>query len=103
MLFESLDDNLYISDNPVIFYNENNDNERGNLGINSKGVQIYLPISSSLVLALLENRKNKKTDDTISNNKAVVLFLNNMQINNADRFIFSKFNNFELVYKVLNI
>lgn len=44
---------FYISDNPVALQNEDTSRgpHRGNLGLAVRGIQIYLPISSTLVLA----------------------------------------------------
>jgi hypothetical protein len=44
---------FYISDNPVALQNEDKDRSplRGNLGLAVRGIQIYLPISSTLTLA----------------------------------------------------
>lgn len=44
---------FYISDNPVALQNENKERSpmRGNLGLAVRGIEIYLPISSTLTLA----------------------------------------------------
>ncbi|EHH1216038.1 DUF4238 domain-containing protein [Vibrio parahaemolyticus] len=45
-------DPFYISDNPVTLHNDIDMGLYGNLGIALKGIQIHLPISSTLTLAL---------------------------------------------------
>lgn len=44
---------FYISDSPVVLYNAIDYGFYGNLGLAQKGIQIYLPISSTLTLAML--------------------------------------------------
>ncbi|MBU1194076.1 MAG: DUF4238 domain-containing protein [Proteobacteria bacterium] len=45
-------DPFYISDNPVALHNDIDMGPYGNLGYSVKGIQIHLPISSTLTLAL---------------------------------------------------
>jgi hypothetical protein len=45
-------DPFWISDNPVAMHNDNDMRPYGNLGLAVKGVQIYLPLSPTLALAL---------------------------------------------------
>jgi hypothetical protein len=48
---------FYISDNPVVLQNStNNGTHRGNLGLDSLGIEIYLPLSGSLVLCMFCNK-----------------------------------------------
>ncbi len=44
---------LYISDNPITLHNEIDHGPYGNLGLAVKGIEIYLPISTTLCLGLL--------------------------------------------------
>lgn len=44
---------LYTSDNPITLHNENDYGFRGNIGLAVKGIQIYIPLSSTLCLGLL--------------------------------------------------
>ncbi|EPC4490560.1 DUF4238 domain-containing protein [Serratia liquefaciens] len=43
---------LYVSDNPVVLLNNNDFGPYGNLGLAVRGIQIYLPLSSTLILAM---------------------------------------------------
>lgn len=53
-LYETNEDNpFYISDNPITFFNSNKISSYGNIGLNVTGIQIYIPISPTLCLALL--------------------------------------------------
>lgn len=43
---------FYVSDNPVALENRNDFGPYGNIGLAVRGIQIYLPLSSSLMLAM---------------------------------------------------
>nr|QHV89633.1 hypothetical protein PGJFMKIC_00067 [Escherichia coli] len=43
---------FYVSDNPVVLKNSNDFGPYGNLGLAVRGIQIYLPLSSTLMLAM---------------------------------------------------
>lgn len=61
LLFETTPDRpFYISDNPVTMYNETEFADRGNTGIALPGIQIYLPLSETLVLAMVCPSLNDK-------------------------------------------
>ncbi|VAQ96851.1 Uncharacterised protein [Klebsiella pneumoniae] len=52
-LFETTADHpFYVSDNPVVLQNSNDFAPYGNLGLAVRGIEIYLPLSSTLMLAL---------------------------------------------------
>lgn len=54
VLFETSKSNpFYTSDNPVTLQNMYDFSPRGNLGLAVKGIEIYLPISSTLTLGML--------------------------------------------------
>ena len=44
---------FYISDNPIVLHNELDHSPYGNLGLAVRGIEIYLPFSSTLCLGLL--------------------------------------------------
>lgn len=44
---------FYISDNPVVFQNGKASESYGNLGLAVPGIEIYLPLSSTMILAML--------------------------------------------------
>ena len=48
------DDPFYIGDNPVARQNEQDHGPYGNLGFASAGIEIYLPISSTLSLGMVD-------------------------------------------------
>jgi hypothetical protein len=53
LLRASAPDTLYISDNPITLYNAKDFGPYGNLGLACTGIEIYLPLSSKLTLAML--------------------------------------------------
>ena len=67
-VFESTPEHpFYVSDNPVILHNDNDFGPYGNLGLAVPGIQIYLPLSSTLTLGMLcpshrEQKISRKRD-----------------------------------------
>jgi hypothetical protein len=53
VLLETVSENpFYISDNPIVLHNSLNHRPYGNLGLSAHGIEIYMPISSTLCLGL---------------------------------------------------
>ena len=94
---------FYISDNPVVFQNStNNRNGRGNLGLNTLGVEIYIPLSSSLVLCMFCKKTVTKTIPNIKSVSGNVENLNWLQVKNSGRFIFSQNGDFNLIENMIS-
>ena len=54
MLFETTETQpFYISDNPVVMHNDYDMKPYGSLGLKVKGIQVYLPLSSTLTLGFV--------------------------------------------------
>ncbi|MFD1062077.1 DUF4238 domain-containing protein [Winogradskyella litorisediminis] len=107
MLSES-DGEFIISDNPVTLQNTTDRSEiRGTLGLDSYGIEIYLPISPSLTISLFcekffsQNGYEKKTMPNLKCEPENIENLNWLQIAYSERFIFSHKNEFELVKRIL--
>lgn len=107
MLSESNNEFL-ISDNPVTLQNTTDRSEiRGTLGLDSYGIEIYLPISPSLTLCLFcekmfsKSGYDKKYIPNLQCEPENIENLNSLQTAYSERFIFSNKNNFELVKKQL--
>lgn len=107
MLSES-NDSFLISDNPVTLQNTTDVSKiRGTLGLDSFGIEIYLPLSPSLTLCLFceklfENSGyNKKYIPNLICEPENVENTNSLQIAYSERFIFSHKNEFELAQKQL--
>jgi hypothetical protein len=107
MLSES-NNSFLISDNPVTLQNTTDTSKiRGTLGLESFGIEIYLPISPSLTISLfyekLFNNSGyyKNYIPNLTCEPENVENLNSLQIAYSERFIFSHKNDFELVKKQL--
>ena len=106
-LIES-DNEFYISDNPVVKQNTINRSEtRGTLGLDSYGIEIYLPLSHSLTIALYCEKlfiENNYTEKYLELTQALPENIENynwLQVIYANRFIFSSTNNFDLAKDIL--
>ena len=54
ILYETVEsDPFYISDNPVTWHNDIDMSPRGSLGLEVKGIQVHLPLSSTLTIAFV--------------------------------------------------
>lgn len=94
---------FYISDNPVVFQNStNNRSERGNLGLNTQGVEIYLPMSSSIVLCMFCNKTVPRTIPNFQSTPGNIENLNWLQVKYSGRFIFSQTGDFKLIEEMIN-
>jgi len=97
------DDEYYISDNPVVRSNTTNiQPHRGTLGLESRGIEIYLPLSSSVMLCLycaetipFENILAKASPENIE-------YFNWLQVKYSDRFVYSQKSDFDLIYDMIN-
>lgn len=98
-LYES-NNEFYSSDNPIVKQNWHNRNSnRGVLGLNSDGIEIYFPLNPSLLLALYCERtfaqvKGIKMPPAEPEN---IENANALQVLNSHRFIFSFKNKFDLI------
>lgn len=98
------DHKFLLSDHPVVRYNTANENSnRGTLGINSKGIEIYFPISPSLMLLLLcektygflEGKSFPITEENLNH-------MNGLQVAYSHRYIFSLSDNFSFVDELIS-
>lgn len=88
-----------ISDNPVSLHNEVDAGLRGNLGIGSFGIQVYVPISPTHCLMLicadyLKHRGAKGSGIWHCRGRPADLrnvdFVNQLQLLNAERFVYAR-------------
>ena len=95
---------FYTSDNPVVMQNIlNRKPNRGTLGLNSDGIEIYFPLSPSLLLCLLcERSYDILKDNELPCSAENIENINSLQVVYSDRFIFSSQNNFELVNEMVS-
>src|SRR3954447_21501711 len=124
-----LKETFYIGDNPVVMHNDEDHGPRGNLGLDVKGIQIYLPIEPRTCLAMYhpsvmararldlmqaQERGAARAVQIITQLIAAaesgspltytsdnVTFLNSLQVHYASRFVMSKFKRFELAEAII--
>ena len=98
---------FYTSDNPVVLQNSSNQSSiRGTLGLDCFGIEIYMPLSDSLILCMLceklmQNRHGI-LDIEIFSYEGVVN-VNALQYFQSERFIFSSTGKFEMIEKAIDI
>jgi hypothetical protein len=97
-LIES-DKAFFSSDNPIVLQNSYNRNpDRGTLGIDSDGIEIYFPLTDSLLVCLCCERIYECVkDQKLEYNEENIENVNSLQVAYSERFVFSSQNNFELV------
>ncbi|GAB6496563.1 hypothetical protein OA45_00064 [Bacillus sp. UMTAT18] len=105
VLVNNTEQPFYTSDNPVVRYAHKRDELRSYGGIASEGVEIALPISSKLMLVMMERSyhshwlptENKFfTVDVVK----IVDFYNSLQVVHSHRQIFCSENKFKLVEQI---
>ena len=96
---------FYCSDHPVVLQNTTvKDTLRGTLGLDSYGIEIYMPISDSLILCMFCEKLlpvTEKKTPVLEYNYDYLLNANFLQVQQSERFIFSSSNNFEMVEKCI--
>lgn len=115
---EDPEERFLIGDNPVVMYNSL---PYGNIGLTEPGVEIYLPLSSRLTLGFYcptIQRKLAAADVAELGRLAPILealrsgapvawepkaagYLQELQMQNSHRFVFSESDNFDLVRRML--
>ncbi len=107
MLSES-NNSFLLSDNPVTLQNTTDISKiRGTLGLDSYGIEIYLPLSPSITLCLFCEKLFKNSGyhnrylPNLTCEHENVENINSLQIAYSERFIFSHKNEFELVKRQL--
>jgi hypothetical protein len=117
---------FWISDNPIVLYNPF---PYGELGLSSKGVKIYFPVSKTLCVAfycpsiMLKIRKDRERFLQPSNNKhtlslrdyagyvypevldtdsTTVELINQLQVYSSSRFLYSSTDNFSLAQSLVD-
>jgi len=84
LLETTLNAPFYISDNPVSLFNGISHPGRGNLGLALEGIEIYLPLSSTITLAMICPSLGEK----VRQDRAIIqhCIVNNIRINGRDLF-----------------
>lgn len=101
------DKSFFTSDNPVVMQNTTNQsNIRGTIGLDCYGIEIFMPLSDSLLLCmycekLLQNKHGILNLENFTN--ANVINVNALQFYQSERFIFSSSNNFEMIEESIDL
>jgi len=97
---------FFSSDNPVVLQNTTQtDPLRGHLGIDSLGIEIYLPLNDSLILCMFCEKTLKHDNlNKFIRNKPILNFdaqnilnANSLQFYQSERFVISSRNNFDII------
>lgn len=93
---------FWTSDNPVALQNEYNQSPFGNLGIASKGIELWIPITPNLLLAACDPTMYRILPDIMEINDEQVVIRNNwLQVISSTRFLISNTNEFHMAHDML--
>lgn len=98
------DTDLWLSDHPVVRHNTRAYPKRGGHGLLSKGVEIYFPLSPNLFLHLLDKEAYSTEIKFMPGeiyDEGIPIFMNDIQVQNSRRHIFSKSDDFSLAERRL--
>jgi hypothetical protein len=92
---------LWTSDQPINRFNPI-DNPMGNLGLKSKGIQIFFPLNHRLGISFCDAVEYFTFPDKMTCIKDNIIFNNTLQVRSSTRHIFSNNNDFSLAKKWLD-
>jgi|GEM_PF-1885288 len=93
---------FWTSDNPVSLQNEYDQAPFGNLGIASKGIEMWTPISPRLVLVTCDPTMYSIIPDVVEINDEQIVIRNNwLQIISSTRFLMSNTDDFYMAHEML--
>lgn len=98
---------FFTSDNPVVMQNSTNQSTvRGTIGLDCYGIEIYMPLSDSLLLCmycekLLQNKHGVLNLENFSYEN--VINVNALQFYQSERFVFSSLNKFEMIGESIDL
>lgn len=93
---------FWTSDNPISRQNEFDKSGFGNLGLTSKGIQFYLPLTPDLTLGIFDPVTYWIIPLWINADKMYSIRLNFLQTDSSRRFIYSKYEKFYLLKNMLD-
>lgn len=93
---------FWTSDHPVNRINPIDLKPYGNLGLLSRGIQIFFPLTPRLILSFCDPVQYVRTPEKITCIKDNVLFANTLQLGSCTRHIFSIDKEFSIAKKWLN-
>lgn len=102
MLFENYTKiPLWTSDQPINRFNPIN-NPLGNLGLKSRGIQIFFPLNPTLGILFCDPVKYFSKPAKVTCIKENIIFSNTLQVRSSTRHVFSNNNDFYLAKKWLD-
>jgi len=92
---------LWTSDHPVNRFNPIDLSPLGNLGLKSKGIQVFFPLSPTLGIVFCDPVEYGLMPEKVTSIKDNIIFCNTLQARSSARHIFSPNNDFYLAKKWL--
>jgi hypothetical protein len=92
---------FWTSDQPINRHNDIDQSPYGNLGLLSKGIQIYFPLSTKISLLFCDPILFKMLPKKVSVKEENVIFQNCLQVSWSTKHIFSTNNGFDLAKKMI--
>jgi hypothetical protein len=101
------DSKFWTSDHPITRYNRYDHGWKGNLGYRSEGIEIYFPLSPDICLAFVDpthfaGNPSKIQLGTSDKDQDHITLVNELQVKQSKRHVFSDSDNFELVDRILD-
>jgi hypothetical protein len=78
---------FYVGDNPIVFHNTRNFGPYSNLRLASSGIEIYLPITSRVTVAMWEPSKLNEVDQLLKDAKSTRKVLRSLDMKQAGQVI----------------
>jgi len=108
ILFENQSDSeFWTSDHPITRYNRYNHGWGGNLGYRSEGIEIYFPLSPDICLSFVDSSHFAGNPSKIElgesdRDQEQITLVNELQVKQSKRHVFSKSDDYGLVNKILD-
>ncbi len=93
---------FWTSDNPTFRYNPIRSKFFGNLGIESKGIQLHIPISSALAIIICDPLEYADIASVLPAFAPSVDFNNSGQVIHSRQYVFSPRDNFALAHEMIS-
>jgi hypothetical protein len=97
LVFNKTPKPFWTSDNPIVRYNPHKSELVGNLGLESPGIQLHIPITPALAVIICDPFENAQINSELPAFSPSVDFNNSGQVIYSRQFLFSIDDNFDLV------
>jgi len=92
---------LWTSDQPINRFNPIDQSPLGNLGLKSRGIQVFFPLNPTLGILFCDPIEYFSSPDKVTAIKENIIFCNTLQVRSSTRHVFSNNNDFYLAKKWL--